>query len=212
MKIEEIKIAKSVLRRNVGWLWAIFLIKCLFRKKSIFNRSHWSKSGGAESEFVKRFSFASAVYLELQAEFGKEKAFEIMKEILIPVGCNEQWKHFQSLEVIDKKPMEQLMEFNDLMDRKGAPQFNKRKYIKQDDNICHFVITRCIFKDFFTEVGTLELTKLFCDVDREFFPKAFPDFKFHRGSSWENTIAYGMDHCEFIFEKRKSLRGKKVKF
>jgi len=59
------------------------------------------------------------------------------------------------------------------------------------------------FQRFFTEVGTPELTKLFCDVDREFFPKAFPDFKFHRGSSWENTIAYGMDHCEFIFEKKK---------
>jgi len=148
MKIKEIKITKSVLSRNVGWLWAIFLIKCLFRKKSIFNKSRWSKSEGAESEFVKRFSFASAMYLKLQAKFGKEKAFETMKKILIPIGCSEQWKHFQSLEVFGKKPMEQLMEFNNLMDRKGAPQFNKRKYIKQDDNICHFVITRCIFKDF----------------------------------------------------------------
>jgi hypothetical protein len=143
MKIEEIRIAESVLNRNVGWLWAIFLIKGLFRKKSVFNKSRMHA-------------------------------------------------------------MEQLMEFNDLMDRKGAPQFNKRKYIRQDDSICHFVITRCIFEDFFAEVGTPELTKLFCDLDREFFPKAFPDFKFHRGSSWKNIIAYGMDHCEFLYSRRKS--------
>jgi hypothetical protein len=202
MKIEEIKIMKSVLGKEIGWLWPIFLLKCLFRKRSVFNKSRWSKSEGAESEFVKSFSFASAVYLELQKKLGKEKAFEIMKNILIPIGCNEQWKHFQSLEVLGKKPMEKFMEFNDLMDRKGAPQFNKRKYIKQDDYICHFVITRCVFYDFFAEVGTPELTTMFCEVDREFFPKAFPDFNFHRGNSWENTIAYGKDHCKFVFEKK----------
>lgn len=201
MQIEEIKIIKSVLSKKVGWLWPIFLVKCLFRGKSIFSRSRWSKSEGPESEFVKRFSFASAGYLELKVKVGQEKAFEIMKNILIPVGCNEQWKHFQSLEVFGTKPMEQLMKFNRLMDRKGAPQFNERKYIRQDDTVCHFITTRCIFYDFFSEVGTPKLTKLFCDVDREFFPQAFPDLTFHRGSSWENTIAYGMDRCEFIFEK-----------
>jgi len=203
MEIEEIKILKSVLSKEIGWLWPIFLIKCLFRKRPVFNKSRWSKSEGAESEFVKRFSFASAVYLELQKKLGKEKALEIMKNIMVPVGYNEQWKHFQSLEVFGKKPMEQFMEFNNLMDRKGAPQFNKRRYIRQDDNVCHFVITRCIFNDFFVEVGTPELTKMFCEVDREFFPKAFPDLNFHRGSSWENTIAYGMKYCEFIFEKKR---------
>lgn len=202
MRIQEIATMESVLSRKVGWLWPIFLIKCLFRNKSMFSKSRWSKSEGAESEFVRRFSLASAVYLELQAKFGKEEAFETMKNILIPIGCNEQWKHFQSLEVFGKKPMEQLMEFNDLMDREGAPQFNERKYTRQDRNTCHFAITRCVFKDFFTEMGTPELAKLFCEVDREFFPKAFPDLVFHRGSSWKNTIAYGMDHCEFIFEKK----------
>ena len=143
------------------------------------------------------------MYLELKARLGKEEAFEIVKNILVPLGCNEQWDHFQSLKVLSKGPMEQLKEFNDLMDRKGAPQFNERRYMKQNDEICHFVITRCVFSDFFSEVKTPELTKLFCDIDKEFFPKAFPGLTFHRGGSWENTIAYGMDHCEFIFERKK---------
>jgi len=49
--------------------------------------------------------------------------------------------------------------------------------------------------------GTPELTKLFCEVDRRFFPKAFPGLRFHRGDSWENTIACGKDRCESVFEK-----------
>jgi hypothetical protein len=68
--------------------------------------------------------------------------------------------------------------------------------------MCHFAITRCVFNDFFTAVGTPELTRLFCDVDRRFFPEAFPGLRFHRGGSWENTIACGQDHCEFVFERR----------
>jgi len=106
------------------------------------------------------------------------------------------------MDVDEDAGMERLMAFNNLMDQKGAPRFNKREYVKQDENICHFLITRCVFNDFFAETGTSELTKLFCEVDHRFFPEAFPDFRFHRGDSWENTIAYGKDHCEFVFEKK----------
>jgi len=125
-----------------------------------------------------------------------------MAKILVPLGCNKQWEHLQSLRFSDTQPMEKLMTFNNLMDRRGASRFNRRKYVKLNDDVCHFIITRCVFKDFFTEAETPELTKLFCEVDKKFFPKAFPEFKFHRGNSWENTIAYGKDYCEFIFKRK----------
>lgn len=102
---------------------------------------------------------------------------------MIPIGYNEQWNHLKSLKLENKAPMEKLMEFNNLMDKKGAPRFNKRKYIKQDENTCYFIIERCIFHEFFKEAGTPELTKLFCEIDKEFFPKAFPEVEFHRNSS-----------------------------
>lgn len=125
-----------------------------------------------------------------------------MEDLLVSIGCNEQWEHLKSVDVPEGAGMARLMGFNERMDRKGTPRFNKREYVKQDERICHFLITRCLFHDFFTEAGTPELTKVFCEVDRRFFPEAFPGFRFHRGDSWENTIAYGKDHCEFIFEKR----------
>lgn len=200
---EELKIIRTVLKKEIGWSWFPFLIKCFFKKRSIFNKTHWAQEKTLESKFVKRLSLASAMFLELKEKYGKDKAFEIMKQLLINTGCNEQWNYLKSLELVNKTPMEKLMAFNDLMDKRGAPQFNKQEYIKQNESICHFIIKRCIFKDFFTEAGTPELTSLFCEVDRKFFPKAFPEFEFHRNGSWENTIAYGKSYCEFVFELKE---------
>ncbi len=39
-------------------------------------------------------------------------------------------------------------------------------------------------------------------LSKEFFPKAFPEFEFHRDSSWKNIIAYGKDRCESVFERK----------
>ena len=202
MKRKEIQNIKSILRASIGWSWPIVLVKALFRKNALFSKTRWSNTGGSEAEFVKRISIASALYIELGKRIGKEKAFEVLDDLLVSIGCNEQWDHLNSMDVIEGSGMERLMAFNNLMDQKGAPRFNKREYVTQDEDTCHFLITRCVFHDFFTETGTPELTKLFCEVDRRFFPEAFPDFRFHRGDSWENTIAYGKNHCEFVFQKR----------
>jgi hypothetical protein len=203
MKFKEIKIAKSVLSKEIGWSWPLFLIKCLIRKNDIFNNTHWSKVKGAESKFVKRLPIVSAVYLELQNKFNKEKAFDIMRKINIPIGLNESLTIFRSLKISRKNPLELLKDYLDLVDEKGAGRFCNREYSEKNIDICHRVVTKCPLHGFFSEAETPELTKLFCEVDKEFYAKAFPDLKFHRGSSWENTIAYGKDHCEFIFEKNK---------
>jgi hypothetical protein len=201
MKIREVKIIKSVLSKTIGWSWPLFLVKCLIKGNAIFGKTHWAEVKSQELRLVKRLSLVCALYVGLGDKTGKEKAFEIMKKMLLAIGCSEQWNHLNSLNLSKDSGMVGLMYFNDLMDKKGAPQFNKREYVKQNNNICHFIITRCVFYDFFTETGTPELTRLFCEVDREFFPRAFPDFRFYRGTSWENTIAYGKDRCDFIFEK-----------
>ena len=125
-----------------------------------------------------------------------------MRKIVIPVGCSEQWGHIRSLNLPEEAGMQELMAFHELMDRAGAPKFNTRNYVEQGDTTCHFIIRRCVFNDFFSEAGVSELTQLFCEVDSEFFPAAFAELTFHRGSDPENTIAHGKDHCEFIFEKK----------
>jgi hypothetical protein len=54
-------------------------------------------------------------------------------------------------------------------------------------------------------MGNGIIKKLSCEVDRRFFPEAFPGLIFHRGNSWEKTIVYGKDHCEFVFEKKEAI-------
>jgi hypothetical protein len=189
------------LQQEVGRTWPLFLLSCLLKKKSLFSSTRWAKNSGAEAKFVKRLSIITSVYRTLAEKIGREKAFNIIKKIVVPVGCSEQWAHFNSLALSKERGMGRLMKFHNLMDREGAPQFNTRNYIKRNDTTCHFIIKRCVFNDFFTEVKFPELTKLFCEVDKEFFPNAFPELSFHRENNWENTIAYGKDHCEFIFER-----------
>ena len=202
MKLKEMRIITPILRASTGWSWPVVLLRALAGKNAVFSSTRWSNTTGPETEFVRRMSVAPPLYRELAGKLGRDEAFEVAKKLLVSIGCAEQWDHLNTMDAAGEAGMERLMAFNDLMDQKGAPRFNTREYVRQDDDICHFRITRCVFNDFFTEAGTPELAKLFCLVDREFFPEAFPDFEFHRGDSWENTIVYGRDHCEFVFEKR----------
>jgi len=203
MKPREIQIIGSTLRACLGWSWPLVALTALRKKNALVGKSRWSQSRGPESQFVQRIALAPALYTELGERIGQDKAFQAVERILVPIGCAEQWDHLNAIDVTGKSPMELLRAFNERMDQRGSPRFNVRAFLRKDGEVCHFVITRCVFNDFFTEVGMPELTQLFCEVDRRFFPEAFPGLRFHRGGSWENTIAYGEDHCEFVFEKRK---------
>ncbi|MGD2253024.1 MAG: L-2-amino-thiazoline-4-carboxylic acid hydrolase [Anaerolineales bacterium] len=203
MKPKQIRLIIARLSANIGRSWAIVLLRFLSRKGAALARTRWAHSRSAEAAFLRRIALAPVLYEELGSKFGKQKALTVMEDLLMAVGCSEQWDHLKSMPGRQSEGMQRLMAFHDLMDLKGAPQFNLREYVQQDDRVCHFVITRCVFHDFFTEAGAPELTSSFCQVDRRFFPEAFPDFSFHRGDSWENTIAYGKDHCEFVFEKKE---------
>ncbi|MBN2098249.1 MAG: L-2-amino-thiazoline-4-carboxylic acid hydrolase [Dehalococcoidia bacterium] len=203
MKIRELKAVKDALSDldGVRWRWPLLVSKGLVRKKAVFYSTQWGRERNAESDFVERFSLASAIYLDLVDRMGREKAFAAMRRILVPIGCSEQWAHLRSLGDVAETPMGRLMAFHNLMDKRGAPQFNQREYFELSESVCHFAIKRCVFHDFFTQAGTPELTRLFCEVDRDFFGAAFPELSFHRGDSWQNTIAYGRGFCTFIFEK-----------
>ena len=201
MKMEEFKIMKSLLSRELGWSWPLFLTGCWIRKRAIFRNTHWANLKTTESEFAKRLSISVAIYINLINKTGREKALEIIKSILVPVGVNEQLNILNSLEPSDNNGMERLLAFYDFMGKGGVGQFVKRKIVQKDSQTLHYEVRDCLFARFYGETATPELTKLFCEVDREFFPKAFPDFKFHRGSSFENTVAYGKDYCVFVFER-----------
>jgi hypothetical protein len=206
MRSNKIRIVKSVLGKEIGRTWPLFLLKCFIGKNVPFKNSHWSKMKGAEAEFVKPLSLLAAAYTELQKKYGGEKALEIMKKLIIPLGCDETTALLKSLHMPPGKPLDLLIAYLGLVDTRGAGRFCKSE-MKYDKNVCRRIVERCLFHDFFSQTGMPELTGFFCQVDREFYTKAFPELRFHRNGSWENTIAYGKDHCEFVFENKKPPLG-----
>ena len=194
----------SVLSEEIGWRWPIFLIRALIRKISIFKSTHWAEQEVVEAEFANRLCMSAAIYLGLVERLGQDRAFEAMRRILVPIGCQEQLDNVNSLGVADKRGMDRLWAFYDFMGQGGVGRFVERTIVRKSDDVLHYEVRGCFFDRFYREVGMPELTKLFCEVDTEFFTQAFPEFRFHRGDSLENTVAYGKDHCVFIFEGRDS--------
>lgn len=203
MRAKEGMIAYRILSKEFGWAWPALLLNSLRRKNELLRNTKWSKV--EESEFVKRLPLVSALYLELGSISDAEKAINTMRSIIVPIGLNEVMEGFRTIKNNYATPMEYLVSYLDYVDEKGAGRFCDREYPTKNDRVCHRVVTKCPFQGFFSELGTPELTQLFCEVDRVFYEKAFPELVFHRGDSWGNTIAYGKDHCDFIFELKKDI-------
>jgi hypothetical protein len=205
VKAGEIRIMASVLSSEIGWSWPLLLLKCLFSKSSILSATHWAGREDDEARFAKRLCPSVALYRGLIDRIGKDRAFEAMRRILVPIGCQEQLGNVSSLNPGDADAMDKLWAFYEFMGTRGVGQFVDRSLVEKRDDLLHYEVRSCFFDRFYGEVEMPELTQFFCEVDTQFFPEAFPEFEFHRGSSLENTVAYGEDHCDFVFErKRKS--------
>ncbi len=200
MKTGELKATASTLAEELGWRWPLTLIRAIRRGNAIFQETHWSHEDGAEAEFARRVAFSSGLYLALKEKHGQPKALWIIRRILVPIGCMEQWENLRSLDLSGRPPMERLRSFYDFMGSQGVGQFVERRIIESGEDKLSYEVRGCLFKRFYDEAGTPELTRLFCDVDHEFFSEAFSEFTFHRGGSRENTEAYGEEHCKFMFE------------
>lgn len=201
LKISEIKIIRSVLGDVLGRTWFVSLLSCWRNARSLFKDTKWKSEPGPEAQFVKRLTLAAAMYNKLSTKLGKDSAFDIVHRIVVQIGFEEQSVHVSQMKGVWETEFARLETFHDLMDTKGGPRFNTRTFLKRNGTLTHFRVTRCVFHDFFKSIGVPELTRLFCEVDRVFFTTEFSSVKFHRNGSWENTIAFGKDFCEFIFEE-----------
>ena len=201
--LQTISILGSVLSREVGWSWPVFLVGCWGKSRAVFRRTRWATPAVPEEEarYAQRFSLAAAMYLRLIERLGREQAFAVMRKILLPIGDATSRRFYDSLDLSHVSGIERFMAFKTRMQDTVEDRFNVREYITVDATTCHYVIRRCLAHDFFSEAGTPELTRLICEADQVFFPAAFPDLTFSRGDSWENTIAYGRDHCEYVLKQ-----------
>ena len=200
MKLSELRKIGKVLKSHIGWTWPIFTLKSLRKRKLFIQNTRWENTNTPEAEFVNRLTSVAALYSSLRDMKGERVAFEIMEEIVVPIGTEEQMEHYRTIIDFSGSSLDRLRAFHRLMDEKGNIRFNIREYVQNDETVCHFIVTRCVFHDYFLEVGMPELTRFFCEVDDVFFSDAYPDLHFHRDGEPQNTIAYGKEYCTFVFE------------
>jgi len=203
MKASEIRIIASALNSEIGWCWPLLLLRCPFSKNSISTATPWAGRRDDEARFAQRLCLSAALYRGLIDRMGKERAFEAMRRILVSIGCQEQLSNVSSLSPGGADAMDRLWAFYEFTGIGGVGQFVDRSLVKETDDLLQYEVRDCFFDRSYREVGMPELTQFFCEVDTEFFPQAFPEFEFHRGSSLDNTVAHGEDHCDFIFERKR---------
>lgn len=195
----------SVLNREVGWTWPALLLASLWRSRAVFRKTHWSSPSApaAEARYVRRLALFPALYLELVDRLGEGPALEKYGRIASTFGVALERQALASFKLSHLAGMERFMAFRARMDKSDADRFNVKEYLTADDTTCHYVLRRCVAHDFLSEAGTPELTRFFCRADELFFCQAFPDLAFSRGGSWENTIAYGKDRCEYVLTTKE---------
>jgi len=74
--------------------------------------------------------------------------------------------------------------------------------VQDDDHQYLLDVRRCLWNDFFVDVGRPELTVVLCDFDSTWFTAIDParhGFRFQR----ETTLGYGGGHCPFHFIRNR---------
>lgn len=196
-----LRLTQSVAGIDTGRNWLFFIVRSLIGRRKFLHLAHWTHNSAEESHLLRRLSIIPAVYTELMKSFHRENAFGETKNIFLPLLLSEMMSFYRTLNLSMKDDMERLMEFRKAFDEKGAGKFCNREYIIQNHTSCHFIVTRCVYHDYFTEISLPELTKIFCEVDWLFYARTFPSLRFHRGNSPENTIAFGKTFCNFFIER-----------
>ena len=198
----DIGIIRRVLRREVGRMWPFFLVKALVAGLKAFRKTCWAGKRTGEARFVRRMLVLPGIYVTLTGRLGRKKALEIMDAIMRSLGLNELVHQAESVGLGSMADGGQRMDaYRECMVEKHIGDFNEFDYVSQGQDRLHFRVSRCVFHTFFVEMGTPELTRTFCDIDRVFFERYFPEYEFHRNGSWCNTLGYGRDSCEYVIDR-----------
>jgi len=153
-------------------------------------------------EFVNANALQAWMYIRLKNRLGQERAFEIVRAFVLPIGLAIQQGNFRSVEA--PRSFENLITYQQLTGREGITRWNKVKIIEQSDQKYEIQVTDCMYYNFYRALGIPEMTRMMCAVDNAIFNSYLPErITFHRNGIG-NRIADGADACFFVIEHRKN--------
>jgi len=153
---------------------------------------------GFPEDFFRTTVLQTWMFIRLKDRIGREKAFEVVRAIVLPTGLAVQQGNFRSVEA--PRTFENLIKYQQLTNKEGPTRWNKMEILEQSESKYEFRVYNCMFHDFFTQLGIPELTTLMCEVDNAIFNTYLPEeVTFHRNGIG-NRIADGAPACHFVLE------------
>ncbi|MCR4940941.1 MAG: L-2-amino-thiazoline-4-carboxylic acid hydrolase [Treponemataceae bacterium] len=149
------------------------------------------------NDFKKSYGLVSCLYINLAKRMPKKQAFEILRAVLLPLGIATMQANFREAEA--ERSFDNLVRYQQLAKEEGATRLNKVRIDHLSNDKYSYAVTRCMFYDFFSEMGVPELTSIMCSIDNAVFSSYLPNqIRFYRGVG--NTICEGAAECEFLVE------------
>ncbi len=147
------------------------------------------------ADFKKSYGLISCLYMNLAKRMPQKQAFEIMRAVLLPLGMATMQSNFREAEA--ERNFDNLIHYQQLAKEEGATKLNKVRIDHIGNDKYSYAVTRCMFYEFFREMGVPELTGIMCSIDNAVFSSYLPNqIRFHREVG--HTICEGAPECEFL--------------
>lgn len=152
-----------------------------------------------EKDFVDVTALQTWMYLRLKERVGQEKAYEIIRAVVMPVSLAVQQGNLRTVEA--PRTFENFIAFHDRISQEGLTRWSKKEVLEHSENKYEWQILSCGFYNFFSSIGVPELTRLMCEVDNAMYNSYLPDeLTFHR-NGLGSRIVDGAKTCHFIMER-----------
>jgi predicted ArsR family transcriptional regulator len=149
-------------------------------------------------EFIQITALQAWMYIRLRDRVGRDKAYEILRACILPIGLALQQANFRNIEA--PRTFENLVAYQQRTSHEGPTRWNQTEILEQSEHKYEFRVSKCMFHELYTQLGMPELTKLMCEVDNAIFSTYLPEqIAFHR-NSLGNRIADGAPACHFVLE------------
>jgi hypothetical protein len=172
----------------------VFMARCLMT----FGRFKKEIDPRFPADLVELATLPLWVYLNLAKRIGKDKAFEIMRVVILTGGVAQWNLTYESIE--KPRTFENLCDQELEVNKIGFTRWNTLEVVERTNQRFAIKITRCLYHELTTSVGAPELTPIVCQIDNAGFNSYLPDeIIFQRGGPG-HRIADGSKECTFIWE------------
>jgi len=158
--------------------------------------------GDLPEDFVKTVALQAWLYIRLKDRVGQEKAYEIMRAVILPIALAVQQGNFRSVEA--GRTFENLIHYQQRTNREGPTRWNRMEIEEQSGKRYVFRVKNCLFHEFFSSMGAPELAKFMCATDNAIFSSYLPEEVIFHRMGLNNTIADGASECRFVLENKKT--------